>query len=78
MSKVIKVDEDVYNQLDTLRGKSETFGQVIAQLLEDRISVFHFLNVLEGQTKYNEWKLKKAQELDDADRAGVPGREFKL
>ena len=33
MSKTIRVDDQVYNELEELRGKRETFSQVIERLL---------------------------------------------
>ncbi len=63
MSKTIKVEDKVYQDLDQLRGKGDTFGQVIDQLIKDRVAVFHFLNVLEGQIKYGEWREKQLRKL---------------
>lgn len=33
MSKAIKIEDKVYHQLDQLRGKGETFSDVVAKLL---------------------------------------------
>ena len=33
MSKTIKLEDQVYHQLDQLRGKRETFSDVVAKLL---------------------------------------------
>ncbi|MBA7560965.1 hypothetical protein ES708_02599 [subsurface metagenome] len=33
MSKIIKLEERVYNQLDQLRGNRETFSNVVTKLL---------------------------------------------
>jgi len=44
MSKVIKVDDQVYGLLDNLRGKGETFGQVG---LKNRCNLFALLGLLE-------------------------------
>ena len=33
MSKTIKLDDKVYDQLDRLRGKRETFSDIVAKLL---------------------------------------------
>ena len=62
MSKQIKVDNEVYNQLDDLKLKHETFSQVIGELLGARLRIFELLNVLEGQLKYQEWKQQRIQE----------------
>ncbi|MBA7686612.1 hypothetical protein ES703_95062 [subsurface metagenome] len=34
MSKTIKLEDQVYNRLEELRGKRETFSQCVARLLE--------------------------------------------
>ena len=51
MSRAIKVEEPVYNDLDNLRAKGETFSQVIEGLLDGRLKVFQLLNVLSLQAK---------------------------
>lgn len=68
MSRAIKVDEKVYGQLDQLRGKGETFSQVIEIILIARLSLFNMLTVLEGQLKYHEWKEKRLKELENKER----------
>ncbi len=70
MSSTIKVNADVYHQLDELRGKGETFSQVIAQLLETRVQVFSVIGVLENTVQYDEWKQGKLRELLAAGREG--------
>jgi len=59
MSKGIKVEDQVYEDLDALRGKGVTFSQVIQELLNNRESIFSMLNTLEGQVKFNEWKANR-------------------
>ena len=39
MSKTIKIENQVYNQLDQLRGKRETFSDVVAKLLTTKEGV---------------------------------------
>lgn len=63
MSKVIKVEDQVYVDLDKLRGKSETFSLVIEALLSSRLQVFTMLDQLEVQLKYREWQQERLQEL---------------
>jgi len=63
LSKVIKVEDQVYNDLDKLRAKGETFSQVIEMLLSARVKVLELWSVLEGQLKYNEWREQKLQDL---------------
>lgn len=58
-SKAIKVDEQVKGQLDQLRGKGETYSEVIAGLLSARLKVLEFISILEGQLKFHEWQKQK-------------------
>lgn len=39
MSKAIKLDDRVYRQLDELRGKRDTFSDVVAKLLTTKEGV---------------------------------------
>ena len=64
MSKVIKVDDQVYEGLDKLRVKGETFGEIIAMLLYARVSVLELWSVLEGQLKFHEFKEQKIKDLE--------------
>ncbi|GAI55328.1 unnamed protein product, partial [marine sediment metagenome] len=40
MSKAIKVEDQVYLELDMIREKGETFSQIIERLLEARLKMF--------------------------------------
>lgn len=66
MSKAIKVSDGIYDSLDLLRGKSETFSEVIAGLLGAREEMLRVLNHLEGVLKFQEWQRQKLQELEAA------------
>jgi len=68
MTRVIKVEDKIYDRLDRIRDKGQTFSQVIEDLLTLRGSLFNMINVLEGQLKYNEWKAKRLQELEAAQK----------
>lgn len=68
MSKLIRLDDHIYDQLKRLGEKGQTFSQVIEDLLTVRGSIFNMINVLEGQIKYQEWKAKRLQELEAAQR----------
>ena len=68
MGKVIKVDDKVYEQLNELRGKGETFSYVIEIILVARLSLFNMLTVLEGQLRYPEWQAKKLKEFEEQKR----------
>jgi len=56
MSKTIRVEESVYEELDLLRSKRETFCDVIGELLVTRGKTLEFLGILEGQIKFREWQ----------------------
>ena len=56
MSRAIKVEDQVYLNLDTLRGKGETFSKVVSRLLEARLKFFETMNFIEGVLNYPEWK----------------------
>lgn len=62
MSKAIKVEDQVYLALDQIRGKSETFSQVIEELLEHRTQFFLLVNSIEKRAKYHEWRARQAIE----------------
>ena len=64
MSKVIKVDDQVYEDLDKLRVKGETFGEIIAMLLNARLRVLELWSILEGQLKFHEYKEQKLKALE--------------
>uniref|UniRef100_A0A6H1ZSG1 Putative antitoxin n=1 Tax=viral metagenome TaxID=1070528 RepID=A0A6H1ZSG1_9ZZZZ len=49
MSKTIKVEEKVYNRLDQLRGKRETFSDVVDKLLTTKEGVDTMLLVWHNQ-----------------------------
>lgn len=76
MSKAIKVEDQVYEELDQLRGKSETFSQVIQELLSNRSTMFEILVNIGRAVKFDEWKARRLQELEEANRNGEAGREL--
>lgn len=59
MSKAIKVDDTLYNQLDRLKTGRQTFSDVINELLKARLTIFEALSALEGQLKFREWQQKR-------------------
>ncbi len=59
MSRAIKVEDQVYLELDNIRTKGQTFSQVIEELLAARLKLFETLNMIEGQLRYQEWKQKE-------------------
>jgi len=70
-SKAIKVTEEVYDELDRIRGKGETFSDIIAGFLRTRTKIFHLLNTLEGELRYNEWKARQLRQLQENDGRGA-------
>lgn len=67
MSKPIKVEEKVYDQLDQLRGKGETFSEVVEGLLTARSKMCETFSLIEGALKFREWrdeKLNRAYSLN--------------
>lgn len=71
MSKAIKVDDQVYQELDQLRVKGETFSQVIAVLLQTRLSILEVMNVLEGTLKFRRWQEERLEEIKRDNRSGA-------
>jgi len=66
MSKVIKVEEAVYNQLDTLRVGRQTFSDVIDDLLTGRLKILEAMNMLEGVLQYREWQRERLEKATAA------------
>ncbi len=69
MSRAIKVEDQVYQELDMIRSKGETFSQVIERLLEARLHMFEALNVIEGVLRYREWQQRQQLEAIRAHQA---------
>ncbi len=65
MSKLIKVEDKVYNQLDHLRVGRQTFSDVTAELLEARLRMLEAFNVLEGILRFREWQREQLRKLQD-------------
>lgn len=56
MSRAIKVEDQVYTELDNIREKGETFSQIIERLLKARLKMFEMLSMVEGVLQYEKWK----------------------
>ena len=54
MSKTIKLENQVYYQLDRLRGKRETFSEVVAKLLTTKEAVDTMALIWHGQLRERE------------------------
>lgn len=68
MSKAIKVEDQVYQGLDKIRGKGETFSQVVETLLNGRKTVLNFLEILEGTYNFREWQRQELEKLQKKER----------
>lgn len=76
MSRAIKVNDKVYEQLDWLRGKRGTFSRVVEQILEERVYMSMLLSQVEGSLKYWEHQMKQLkapQKPVDRDQLSLPG-----
>ncbi len=62
MSKVIKVEEKVYDELDKQRAGRQTFSDVIESLLLSRLRILEMMSVLEVQIKFREWQRQQLEE----------------
>ena len=63
MSKPIKVEDSVYDQLDKLRVGRQTFSDVVTDLLHARESMLVALNQLEGALRFREWQREQLEKL---------------
>ena len=68
MSKLIRVSDEVHRDLDEVRGKGETFSQVIDRLIDIRRMIVGIEPILRGQRAFNEWKEQRDKEKAAAER----------
>lgn len=70
MSKTIKLEDQVYDQLEELRVKHETFSQAVERLLELPRRIAQLGYIIEGGMKYQEFKDKREEDpvMKDADK----------
>jgi len=64
LSRAIKVEDKVYQELFQIRRREQTFSQVIEDLLNARIKIFELITVLEGQLDYREWQRRQLELLN--------------
>ncbi|MBA7563510.1 hypothetical protein ES708_05169 [subsurface metagenome] len=64
MSKLVRVDGEVYDELETIRDKRETFSQVIARLVDIRRMVLGIEPILRGHIAFEEFKKQRDQEKE--------------
>ena len=63
MSKVIKVEDQIYDQLDHLRVGRQTFSDVCEDLLMGRQKILEAISMLEGILKFREWQREQLEKL---------------
>lgn len=63
MSKVIKVEDHIYQSLDHLRVGRQTFSDVCEDLLKCRLTILDSISMLEGVIKYREWQREQLEKL---------------
>lgn len=59
MSKPIKVEDRIYQELDKLRVGRQTFSDAVGYLIDIYKQVLELTSVLEGQLKYLRWRKGK-------------------
>ena len=62
MSKTVKLEDAVYNRLDTFQQKHETKSQAISRLLDMLEKVGELRSILEGQVNFREWQKEQLQQ----------------
>jgi len=62
MSKTIKLEDEVYLELDELRVKHETFSQAVERLLQLPRRIAQLGYIIEGGLKYQEFKHKREED----------------
>lgn len=67
MSKTIRVEDDVYLELEKLRDWKETFSQVIAKLTMTRGELCKLFDIIEGAIRFREWQREKLEQQKKRD-----------
>jgi len=62
-TKTVKLEQEVYDELEKFRDKRETFSQAIGTLLGARIRIWQLVDVLEGSLRFQELKAEKLTKL---------------
>ena len=63
MSKQIRIEDKVYDELDKLRIGRQTFNDVIEDLLKARLKILEAMNMLEGVIRFREWQRSELEKL---------------
>ena len=56
MSKTVKLEDRIYNQLERVLDKRETFSGAVERLLAARDEFLEIARILEGKEAFEEWK----------------------
>lgn len=56
MSRAIKVEDRVYDELERMKEGRQTFSDIIEALLVTRLKTLELFGVLEGQIKFRRWQ----------------------
>lgn len=62
MSKTIRLEDEVYNRLDNIRGKRETFSQSVDRLVKIHDGLGMITDIIEGNRKLEELKAERLKE----------------
>lgn len=60
----IKLKPKIYNQLNQLRDRGQTFSLVIQDLLSARLSTLEFINLVEGTLRFSQWQYQRLHQLE--------------
>lgn len=63
MSRTIKVDNQVYEQLEQLRRKRETFSQAVDRLLKVYETLSQAVGIMEGQVSFIDWQREQLEKM---------------
>ena len=61
MSHTIKLEDRVFNQLETFRDKRETYSQAVERLLAVKLEVMELVCILDGSARFEDWKRGKLE-----------------
>jgi len=75
---MIRVDDELYHELEQMKIRGETFTSVIRDLLKTREIVFELITELEKGTKYQDWKHQQFEYITQAraERAELESRKL--
>ena len=85
-SKSIRISNEVYEKLDAIRAKRETFSEVVGRLITIHDGLGTLTTVIQGQKEYREFQLEKLKGetpaikgvgnyLKEHPRGGIPAEE---